>query len=234
MTSFVEIEWNKTALERLGLPNVGYPVPTDVLVQVVQADGDVDFGHMLYWCQEFCSTEPDKWHGLEPAMRRLAELIATPDESTLVTVEGDSWALRVGVVDLDSQVVTIQRRDDLVAAVMPYEDGTLVWSVYRPLDALSAHKIIALSRRPHPEHGVQMRENNWEFALDASAHTTSALYACEKGQAYLSRWDHGLGIHADDTINENFTAQRHADPMPANQTAVQLGVFYQLCPDDVL
>ena len=233
MDRFVEIEWNTRALERFELPNVGYPVPIDVLEQVLQADGNVDFTYMLYWCQEFCSTEPDKWPGLELAMRRVAELIAAPDKSTVATVEGDFWALRAGEVNLESLIITIQRHDDLVAAVMPYEDGTLVWSVYRPLDALSTQKIINLSRRPHPEYGVQMRENNWEFALDASAHTTSALYASEKGQAYLSRWDHGLGVNGDKTIDENYWGQRHFAPMPANQVAAQLGVYYQLCSDDV-
>lgn len=231
MDGFVEIGLDEKALEKFGLPNVGYPVPVDALMQVMHADGNIDFSYMLYWCQAFCSITPDKWPCMEPAMRRLTELIAPQEQSNMVPVEGDFWALHAGKVNLDSTIVTIQRQDDLMAAIMPHHDGTLVVSVYRPLDALSIRRIIDLSRRPHPEYGVQMRDNNWEFALDASAHTTAAFYACENGHGYLSYWEHGLGIYADGNSNEKFVTQRNIVPMSPDQTAVQLGVFYQLCSD---
>ena len=180
MDSFVEIDWNKKTLEEHNLPNVGYPIPTEALAEVMKADGNVDFEYMLYWCQEFCTLNPDKWPAIEPAMQRLAELIAPDDQSTLAPVASETWALHVGEVNLDTEIVTIQRGDFLLAAMMPLEDGTLVLSVYRPLDAKAIKSVLSLSHRPHPEHGVQRRENNWEYALDCSAVTTSALYAHDK------------------------------------------------------
>jgi hypothetical protein len=233
MSNFVEIEWNKTTLEKFGLPHIAYPVPMDALGQVGGTNSDIDFGQMLYWCQEFCSQKPSKWLDLESAMQRLVEIIAPEEPASLIEVGADFWALHAGIVDLDSKIVTIQRNNDLVAATVPYEDGTLVWSVYRPLDAQSLKKMILLSRRPHPEHGVQMRENNWEFALDASAQGGS-FYASVEGKAYLSYWAGGLGVYADQTENDAYKAQRNLTAMPPNQVAAQLGVYFQFCPDEDL
>jgi hypothetical protein len=66
-------------------------------------------------------------------------------------------------------VVSIQRGDSLTAAITAREDGRLRVAVFRPLCAKGAHYLIELSVVPDPEHGVRMRENNWEYALDCSA-----------------------------------------------------------------
>ena len=41
-----------------------------------------------------------------------------------------------------------------------------------------------------------MRENNWEYALDCSAGNGN-YYAADRGEAYLSYWEKGLGISWD-------------------------------------
>ena len=233
MEKLVEMHWKKEMLERFGLPNIGYPVPIDAIAEVLSAEGDIDLSYMLYWLQEFCSQHPDRWPDMEPAMRRLAELLAPVDHSELIPVEGDFWFLRVGAVDLDGYVVTIQRREELIAAMMPHDDKTLILSVYHPLDAQSVLAILNLSRKPHPEHGVVMRENNWEYALDACAQGTAALYASLKGGRYLSHWAQGVGVSHDGTTTE-FYSQRELTPMLPPQVAVQLGVYYQLCSDESL
>src|SRR5207302_304654 len=46
----------------------------------------------------------------------------------------------------------------------------------------------ALSLLPHPEHGVCMRENNWEYARDCSAGMAN-FYAFERGEAHLAWWE---------------------------------------------
>ncbi len=52
--------------------------------------------------------------------------------------------------------------------------------------------MIACSVHSDPVHGVAMRENNWEYLLDASG-STAHWYAAERGEAYLSRWDKAIG-----------------------------------------
>ena len=100
------------------------------------------------------------WEALELALDRLAELIAPDDHRTVVSAAGDSWWLEIGPVDLDGPIVTIQRGDQLIAAIGSREDGRLRVAAYRPLDAKAADYLISLSLLPKPDGGVCMRENN--------------------------------------------------------------------------
>ena len=76
-----------------------------------------------------------------------------------------------------------------------------------------------------------MRPNNWEYALDQSCLSYSAFYAYEAGSSYLSLWEYGLGVSADQSYDERFTGQIHLKPLAPNLVATQLGVYYELCPD---
>src|SRR5690554_5173056 len=102
-------------------------------------------------------------------------------------VSCDQWWMEVGSVDLDGEVVTIQKGNDLLAALSPRDDGRLRIVVFHPLDSKSLDYLTEVSRVPHPEYGVCMRANNWEYALDCSASSGNA-YAADRGEAYLSYW----------------------------------------------
>lgn len=228
---FAEIHWKPDALARFGLPDLGYPVPHDLLPEIVDSGGVVPFADQLYWLQDYSSLNPNSWQALEPAMLRLAELIAPSDERDAVTVAGDSWFLELKSVDLNSPCVTVQRGNSLVAALQCRSDGRLVGSAYRPLDAKSVQLIIGLSLNPNAKGEVCLRPTNWEYALDQASQTTAAWYASERGESYLSLWSNGLGLVADGTTNEVFLAQREARPLSPHLTALQLGVYYQRAPN---
>ncbi|TVQ95252.1 MAG: ADP-ribosylglycohydrolase family protein [Chromatiaceae bacterium] len=72
-----------------------------------------------------------------------------------------------------------------------------------------------------------MRENNWEYALDCSAGIGN-YYALERGEAYLSYWEIGLGISRDGTEVPDWHRQRNLVPRPAAQALVDLGVHHSL------
>lgn len=72
-------------------------------------------------------------------------------------------------MDRGGKLVTIQRGDALIAAITARDDGRLRVAVFRPLDAKRAEYLIGLAQVPHPQRGVCMPENNWEYALDCSA-----------------------------------------------------------------
>jgi len=116
-------------------------------------------------------------------------------------VEGENWWLELAPVDLNGPLVTIQKEDRLVAAIASRSDGRLCVSVFEPLDDKAASILIALSEKPHPVHGVAMRKNNWEYALDGSA-GMGQLYAAEGGEPYISFWEYGIGIFRDGMENE--------------------------------
>ena len=156
-------------------------------------------------------------------MDRLAELLAPDDSREVISSAGDHWWLEVGPVNLEAKLVTIQRGDALIAAITARDDGRLRVAVFRPLDAKSAEYLIGLGQVPHPEHGVCMRENNWEYALDCSAGIGN-YYAADRGEAYLSYWEEGLGISSDGSDIPEWRRQRDLVSRPAARVVAELGI----------
>jgi len=143
----------------------------------------------------------------------------------VLSATGDEWWVELGTVDLGNKVVTIQRGENLIAAIAPRPDGRLRVSSFRPFDAKSARYIINMAREPHPEHGVCMRENNWEYALDCSAGNGN-FYAFERGEAYISYWEHGIGVMADRTIDHHWWAMRQLNGRRPSLAVAELGIHY--------
>jgi len=78
-----------------------------------------------------------------------------------------------------------------------------------------------------------MRENNWEYALDCSAGNGN-YYAADRGEAYLSYWEKGLGISWDGTEVPDWRTQLSLVARPAAQAVVDLGVHHTLSGDGEL
>lgn len=97
---------------------------------------------MLVGLQRRAAAGDIDWRALEPAMARLAELLAPDDDATATTLAGDDWWLELAPVDVTDEILTIQRDGELIAAIAPREDGRLRVAVYRPLDAESAGMLI--------------------------------------------------------------------------------------------
>ncbi|MBY0438298.1 MAG: hypothetical protein K2W80_08910 [Burkholderiales bacterium] len=224
MSNFAEIHLKPEVLARYGLPDIAYPIAVADLRSVLGNGGELPLAVMLHCLQVRARDGGADWKHFEPAMGRLAELLAPDDGREVVSAASDDWWVEVGPVDLDGKLVTVQRGDDLIAAVAPRDDGRLRIAVFRPLDAKSARYLTGLGQVPHPEHGVSMRENNWDYALDCSSDNAS-FYAAERGEAYLSNWQKGLGIGRDGTEVPEWREQLKLVARPAGQVVVDLGVF---------
>lgn len=229
MTEFVELHLKPETLQELGLPDIAYPVPRDDLDFET---GKLHLATMLYGLQWKGARENAGWQALEPAMERLAFLMTPDNEDAVVTAEGDNWELVIGGVDLggndrNKRVVTIQRGLHLVAAIRPLPSGQLRVAVYRPLDGKSAAYLVELSQRPHPEYGVQMCKNNWEFARDLAAANNDPL-AADRGEACLSYWEKGIGISLDGAEQPGWRAQQALKPRRAASVAAEIGAWYTL------
>lgn len=226
MQNFVELCLKPATLALYGLPDIPYPLSVADL-SVTLDDGNLPLATMLYGLQLHSRDGETEWQQIEPAMDRLAELLAPDDAHDVLSAAGDHWWLEVGPVDLDAKLVTIQRGGALVAAITAREDGRLRVAAFRPMDAKSAGYLIGLGQVPHPEHGVCMRENNWEYALDCSAGRGN-YYAADRGEAYLSCWEKGLGISWDDSEVHEWRKQLDLIPRPAIRVVTELGVYYSL------
>ena len=222
---FVELLLKPEALARYGLPAMAYPVPKQVLLGAVGSNDELLLPGMLFGLQQKSARDCPDWQSLELAMARLAELVAPDDGRDVISAASEEWWLEIGPVALDGAVIAIQRNDELLAVLVRRDDGRLRVACYRPLDAKSIGTLMALGQIPHPVHGVCMRENNWEYALDASA-GTGQFYAYERGEAYLTYWSKGLGDRGDGQHHETWVAKRGSLPRQAAHVALEIGVSY--------
>jgi len=228
MTDFAELRLKPALLERYALPDIGYPVPVERLVDLLTTDHNLDLAELLFWLQQASREASRDFRRYEPAMARLAQLLAPADDlSETASVQGDEWWLELGPVDLDGELVTIQRDDELVAAIAPRADGRLRVAVYRPLDASSAASLMNLSRHPDEDGKVNLRDNHWEYAKDASC-SMGQVYAAEAGDSYLSYWQYGIGILHDRSESPVFRPHRTLTPRRPAEVATELGIYYQL------
>ena len=102
--------------------------------------------------------------------------------------------LNVQPRDMSLEVISIIRSGRVLVAIRPALEFTIGITVFHPLDAKTIRYLIGMARHPHPSHGVNMRENNWEYALDMAAPKASSFYAFSRGESYLSYWGKGLGV----------------------------------------
>jgi hypothetical protein len=228
MTDFAELHLKPAFLARHALPDLGYPIPLLIIPEVLAASNALPLELLLFWLQQASRDASRDFRRYEPAMARLAQLLAPADDlSETASVQGDEWWLELGPVDLDGELVTIQRDDELVAAIKPRADGRLRVAVYRPLDASSAASLINLSRHPDEDGKVNLRDNHWEYAKDASC-SMGQVYAAEAGDSYLSYWQFGMGILHDRSESPVFRPQRTLTSRRPAEVATELGIYYEL------
>jgi hypothetical protein len=226
MSGEAGLRLNAAALARYALPDIAYPLSFEVLREALEHGGELPLAEMLCALQAQAEKAPD-WLALEPALSRLAELLAPEDPRQIVTVEGDDWWLELGPVNLEAEIVTLQRGGHLLAAIAPRADRLLRVAAYRPLDGAAIQCLIALGRVPHPVHGVSMGRDSWEYALD-SACGNGQFYASIEGRCYLSWWGYGLGLSEDRSLVPEWRAQLGLEPRAPRLVATELGVYYSL------
>jgi len=223
--SVIDLRLKPATLAHYNLPDIPYPISLAAFDMALSGDSELPFASMLNQLQMRSKAGAADWQILEPAMDRLAQLIAPNDPRPVLSASGKEWWVEVGPVKLDGTIVTIQRGDKLVAAMSKTDGGRLRVAAYRPLDAKSATYITGLAARPHPEHGVCMRENNWEYALDCSAGNGN-FYAYMRGEAYLSYWANGIGLVSDGTQDANWLAVKELPNRSPPLAVTELGVYY--------
>jgi hypothetical protein len=232
MTEFTMLQWKADVLADRGLPDVGFPVPVSAFPEILSQGTELSPAQLLFWFQEYYGEEAESSGSTEAAMLALTELLAPDDDTEVLSAEGDNWFLEFGPVNYRNTVIAIQRWGELLALIAPRCDGRLRVAVYRPLDSKALRSLTSLGINPHPESGVAMRENNWEYAKDSSCHTTSALYAAMAGKSHLTFWEFGLGDCGDGKLDDGIVAAAERGPMASALALTQVGVNYEYRQDD--
>ena len=170
MQSMIELHPKPDALHGLGLPAIPYPVALPAFQAAVANDGELPLADMLHGLQRRAAAPTADWRRLEPAMARLAELLASDDARESITTGGAGWWLELGPIDPGrNDILVLQRGPDLVAAIAPREDGRLRVAAYRPLDGHALETLLALAVLPAPPNDSADAPTCWERALHAAA-----------------------------------------------------------------
>lgn len=228
---FAELHLREATLERNGLPNIPYPVPPTALESAARAGGELPLPLLLFGLQERSRDGEAPWRELEPAMARLAELLAPDDPDEVTTVAGDGWWLEIGPVDPDAPLVAIHRGDTVIAIGAARADGRLRFAIFRPLDAKSMVYLSELGQDPQPGQDYGPGRTNWDLAFEYSGRIAD-YYADMRGEAFLSRWPEGLGVREPPVPGLiEFVRGQALAPRPAAHVVAELTVHFN-APDE--
>jgi hypothetical protein len=223
--AFGDLRWKAELMREYSLPEIGYPVPYAAIKAAVSGQLDIGFEELLYWLQVYTAILQVRWRDYGLSMLRLAELTTIEPPVDVIALEGKTFWLELGCVDrLNNDIVTIQRDDELLGAFEARNDGTLRFEAYHSLDARAIGFVTGLALKPNADGSIPMQRSNWESALAGSA-GMGQVYAAQRGDCYLSRWEFGLGISADGTRVAGWHEQRAKRPQKPRFVATQIEIF---------
>ena len=87
MQNFAELHLKPETLAQYGLPDIAYPVPAADLKSALLDNGDLPLALMLHGLQQRSRDGEADWQQVEPALDRLAELLAPDDYAELIEDE---------------------------------------------------------------------------------------------------------------------------------------------------
>lgn len=167
----IELHPQADALDILGLPAIPYPVALPVFQAAVANDGELPLADMLHGLQLRAAHGAD-WQRLEPAMARLAELIAGDDARALLTTRGEDWWLEIGALAPGCDSIAVCRGDSLLGRLADRGDGRLRLDAHRPLDGSAIALVLDLARVVQAGADGDAPRTAWERAWAAAAAST--------------------------------------------------------------
>lgn len=196
MHQMIELHPRADALDMLGLPSIPYPVALPAFQAAVANDGELPLADMLHGLQ-LRAAEAADWQRLEPAMTRLAELLAAEDARETVSTRGDDWWLEIGPVDLDGELIALQRGHSLLAALVDRGDGRLRVAAWHPLDAHAMELLTALAVVPAARDDLGDPPSSWQRAREAAVGCCHDDRPGDQGRSLLSYWCDGIAADGD-------------------------------------
>jgi len=226
---FVLMRFKKEALAGRGLPDIDYPIPTELLFEVMGGAGMLENKQLLACMQQYTAQgEVKDWQDYLPAMHALTKSMSPPVEPYEVQVIADRWSIVCGEVDLDGPVVAYCRNDEILAVACRNEDGRLRMMSYQPLDERTLLRMMESARNPHEDGTVCQREDNWEYLADGAC-GNGQMYAMMDGTSYFVLWRDGLAIH-NGKPDPDYAQHREATPLPPSSLATSLAVCHEYAP----
>ncbi len=229
--AYAVIHWDAKRIEALGLGNQGFPVPLALFQgqlavgSELQTQQEITTFDLLSWMQDFIRYDHAEWRDFDgPILQLAARLASTLMNEESLEFDSSSCQMLLESVDLNNELITIQRQGQVLAACSPTVDGRIRLMALNALDTRSLEIVVSAAIHPEPNGSVCMRKNNWEYLKDLSAGMGQS-YASQRGESYLSYWRQGLGwFDAGNRLNR-FSEQCKKAPVAPAVTGVQLELF---------
>jgi hypothetical protein len=103
------------------------------------------------------------------------------------------------------------------------EDGRLRVAVFRPLDSKSVDYLINLAQTCDHNLKTNQSERFWGN-ISARSQKIGNFYAADRGEAYLSFWEKGIGMNGDGTENATYRPYKDLSPRRAIVVLKELSV----------
>ena len=225
--NFTEIRLPQTTLAAFALPDILYEVPKVYFDHV-----GVDLDHpplaaMLFALQKRAAHEKADWLKLAPAMDALVHALLNYGSPGMTIIDRPDFTVMLDQIDLDGDVIAIQRRDRIVAVLAQAPGGRVKAQLFHPPCAGTIEMLISLSYNADADGNLPYYGSHWDSAQGTAA-STSQFYASMAGRTYLAPWDFGVGLGWDkQPIEEWVHARSLLKPWPVDQAlgAIAINAF---------
>jgi hypothetical protein len=231
---FTEFPLSDEVRARLCLPDIPYEVPA-IYAEIIGIDPNAPpLDAMLYALQVRAEKEAVDWLKLAPAMDRLVALLGERKWPSASLIETDTSFVRFGEVDLDGEVITVQRQERIVAAFQAIEGKQLVTQLFHPPCWRTISTILSLNMRPNEDGVIPYYGTNWDYAADSAA-GNGQYYAAEAGRTYLAHWNSGVGIGFDgERLDLWMKARREAKSWPEHRAQSAIALVAHVHMQDII
>ena len=212
--TFTQIILPSEVLAALGLPDIPYEVPTVYFDHYGVALDDPPLEAMLYALQKRAAHEKADWLKLGPAMDALVHALGERVWSGARIIDRPDFSLPLAEVDLDGDVIAIQRQGRIVAVLAQTDGGRIKAQLFHPPCARTVETLIGFSRNADENGKLPYYGTPWNSAEDAAA-SNGQYYAAMEGRTFLAHWSHGVGLGWDEEpVPEWIAAREHLQLWP--------------------
>jgi len=167
--NLVQLNLPQGMLSSLGLPDIPYEVPKRYLDHVgIDLDAP-PLAAMLFALQKRAEDGKVNWLKLAPAMDALVIALFNRGWSQMVTMGHTDFTIMLDEIDLDENVIAIQRQGRIIAILAQAEHGRVKAQLFHPPCARTIEMLIGFSRNADANGKLPYHGSPWNSVEDAAA-----------------------------------------------------------------
>lgn len=211
---FSQITLPSYVLSGLGLPDIPYEVPAAYFDHFGVKIDELPLEAMLYALQKRAAHEKADWLKLASAIDALVYALKQQGWSGARIIDRPDFSLPLAEIDLDGDVIAIQRQGKIMAALAQTDGGRIKAQLFHPPCARTVETLISLSQNADENGKLPYYGTPWSSAEDAAA-SNGQYYAAMEGRTFFAHWSHGVDLGwGKEPIPEWIAAREQLKPWP--------------------